>query len=193
MSVVLRATGWIVSAAVLLAGCALAQPRDQAAVPFAPLSPASLGRTVQAEQILRIAYGESGLALQCTASVTPAETSLTCFTALGQRAFHLKHDGQTLSSEAAALNATAISPERILTDLQLAYWPLPALTAAMAGSLWQVSEPVPDVRRLRHNGALYADIYYSGHLASAKSWDGRLWLVNFEQRYSLDIESRAIN
>lgn len=172
------------AAALGLSACALFQPRNPAA-PFAPLPPASLGHTVQAEQILRIAHSERSLTLQCVAGVTPAETSLNCFTALGQRAFHLKHDGQTLSAEAAG-DTEAIAPERILTDLQLAYWPLSALVAALAGSRWQLSEPAPGLRRLRRDGALHTEVHYSG----ATPWNGRLWLVNFEQRYSLDIVSR---
>lgn len=173
-------------AALALSACAALSPRNPPAAAFAPLSPASLGRTVQAEQILRIAYGERSLSLQCLAGVTPAETALTCFTALGQRAFHLKHDGQIVSAETAAQDAPAIAPERILTDLQLAYWPLPALAAALVGGGWQITEPTPGLRRLRRDGALYAEVHYP----SATPWNGRLWLVNFEQRYSLDIESR---
>ncbi len=184
MSVLLRATAWVLSAAVLLSGCAIFQTRNTTGAPFAPLPPASLGRTVQAEQILRIAYGERGLTLQCAAGVTPAETSLSCFTALGQQAFFLKHDGRTFSSEAAAQDA--IAPERILTDLQLAYWPLAVLQAALAGGEWEISEPAPGLRRLRRDGALHTEIHYAG----AEPWNNRLWLVNFEQRYSLDIASQ---
>ena len=176
-----------IAAAGFLYGCSL-MPSAPLPAPFAPLVPASLGRTVQAEQIIRIAHGERSLTLQCTANVTPAETSLNCFTALGQRAFALKHDGQTLSVEPA--DSEAIAPTRILTDLQLAYWPLAALQASVAGGGWQISEPAPGVRRLRRDGALSAEVHYSEHYSSGTPWNGRVWLVNFEQRYSLDIESR---
>lgn len=185
----MRRAAVVLAAALALSACAAFSPRNPPAVAFAPLAPASLGRTVQAEQILRIAYGERSLSLQCVAGVTHAETALSCFTALGQRAFHLKHDGQAVSAETSAQDAAqAMSPERILTDLQLAYWPLPALAAAFAGGGWQISEPTPGLRRLRRDGALYAEVHY----ASASPWNGRLWLVNFEQRYSLDIESRLV-
>lgn len=185
-----RALGFFLplATALVLSACAALSPRNPIAAPFAPLSPASLGRTMQAEQILNIAQSDRSLTLQCAAHVTPSETSLSCFTALGQRAFALKHDGHSISAESAAAGGPAIPPQQILTDLQLAYWPLPALAEAMAGSAWQISEPTPGLRRLRRDGVLYAEVHY----ANPTPWNGRLWLVNFEQRYSLDIESRLL-
>lgn len=178
-------------ATALLTGCALWPAQAPPAAPLAP--PAGLGRAIQAEQILRIAHGERSLTLQCAVGVSAAETVLSCFTALGQRVFQLRHDGQTVRAESAAQTAGAgsegIPPERILADLQLAYWPLPALVAAFEsapGAGWQVTEPATGLRRLRRNGALHAEVHYTGNTP----WTGRLWLVNFEQRYSLDIESR---
>lgn len=171
-------------AAALLTGCALFPPQRLAPAPFAPLTPASLGRSVQAEQILRIAYGEQSLALQCAVSVTAVETAVTCFTALGQRAFQLRHDGHSLHADAA--DAQSMAPDRILTDLQLAYWPLAALSAALPDG-WQLSEPAPGVRRLRRDGVLHTEVHYG----AATPWNGRLWLVNFAQGYSLDIGSRS--
>ena len=66
---------------------------------------------------------------------------------------------------------------------------LPALQRAMAGSEWRVDEPRPGTRQVWRGDKVWAEIHYAG----ASAWDGRSWLVNLEQRYTLDIESRTLH
>ena len=54
-----------------------------------------------------------------------------------------------------------LQPERLLTDLQLVFWPLASLQEPMRAAGWQLSEPAPGTRRLRHGEKLVAEAHYS--------------------------------
>jgi len=180
---------------LLLAGCAggphvRSTPSDERANPNARpiLSPKSLGATLTANQVLRIAFGEHEATLNCVVAVNPQQITIVGVTALGIRAFTVKFDGERVTAEAQAAVPQAITPERLVNDLQLVYWPLPALKDALAHSEWQVSEPAPATRRLRRGDRVIAEAHY----ASADAWNGRTWLVNLEFGYTLNIESQRI-
>jgi len=169
--------------AALLSGCALLPGPGE---PFAPLAPSTFGGTARAEQILHVRHGESGHTLQCYLEVTPEKLTLVGATAMGQRVLTVHQDAHGVRAE-SALPGQGIAPEQVLADLQLALWPLPALQAGL-GPGWRVSEPRPGTRVVLHDGETYAEIHYGGR----SPWDGRLWLVNFGGRYSVDIESRRV-
>jgi hypothetical protein len=171
-------------AALLLSGCASLHGTPTR---FDPLPPASFGGSHRAEQILNYTQGERSMRLQSYVEVSPEKMSVLATTALGQRVLQVSLDASGLHVE-TALPDGAVSPEEVLGNLQLALWPLPALQAALAGTDWTATEPVPGTRRIARSGLAYAEIHYAGRSA----WDGRWWLVNFEQRYSLDIESKTV-
>lgn len=171
--------------AVVLSGCA-AQPRSAGAGPPWPiLPPGSLGGTHGVEQILHAAYGNDEITLRCLVEVTPVRTRVIGLTALGQRVFSIEHDGDGLRAGRAAFAPEQIAPERILGDIQLAFWPLPALRAAVEPAGWHVVEPRPGLRRLLRGGRVVAEVHYD----DPDPWSGRLWLVNLQHDYSLDIRS----
>lgn len=169
-------------ASSLLSGCAL--------LPVAPapplLSPASFGGTARAEQILHVRRGEHGRTLQCYVEVTPSKLTLVGTSAHGQRVLTLHLDERGLHAD-SLLPEGALDPAQVLADLQLALWPLPALQAGL-GPAWRVHEPRPGTRVALRDGETYAEIRYGGRTP----WEGRLWLVNFEGRYSVDIDSHAL-
>ena len=171
-------------AALLLAGCASLHGTPTR---FDPLPPASFGGSHRAEQILNYTQGERSMRLQAYVEISPEKMSVLATTALGQRVLQVSRDAQGLHVE-TALPDGAVSPDEVLNNLQLALWPLPALQAALAGTDWTATEPAPGTRRIAKAGLAYAEIHYANHSA----WDGRWWLVNFEQRYSLDIESKSL-
>lgn len=151
------------------------------------LSPASLEAARSVEQILHAAYGTGEATLQCIVEVTPQRLQVTGLTALGQRVFTLEQDADGVRAEASAFAPQFVDPERIVADMQLAYWPLQALQAAAPEGV-RVSEPRSGVRRLERDGRLVAEV----HFADPDPWNGRLWLVNLEFGYSLDIRSRSL-
>lgn len=115
--------------------------------------------------------------------IGPEKMTLVGATALGQRVLSLVHDAQGLRAEPGIDGSP--DPERVLTDLQLVSWPLPALQAAVAGSDWRIEEPRPGIRQVWRSGRIHAEIHYAGR----SPWEGRSWLVNLEHGYTLDIES----
>lgn len=164
----------------LLSGCALQPPAP------ALLPPASFGGTARAEQILHVRRGERGQTLQCYVEVTPERLLLVGATAHGQRVLTATLDAGGVRAE-SLLPDDAVAPEQVLADLQLALWPLAALQAGLPPD-WRVVEPHPGTRVALRDGETYAEIHYGGRTP----WDGRLWLVNFRGRYSVDIDSRPL-
>lgn len=178
---------------LLLGGCALgaATPvrngAEAVSPPFAPLSPASYGGSVQLEQVLHAAYGARESTLQCFVDISPERLTVVGVTALGQRVFSIEFDGNTLKAERAPFAPAQVSPERILGDLQFAFWPLAAVQAAVANSDWRISEPRSGLRRLQHGDTLVAETHHS----AGNGIPARLWLTNLRDGYTLDIETRV--
>lgn len=179
----------LVAFATLLAACAYVPPApDTGATTLPLLSPASLGKAMQIRQVLHAAHGDQDVTLQCVVSDDLQTLSMVCLTALAQRVFTLGYDGQSLKTWRAPYAPDGIDPARIVADLQFAYWPLTTLESAWRGSGYQLDEPRAGLRRLRQRGRIVAET----HSADSDPWPSRLWLVNFDHDYALDIESSAL-
>jgi hypothetical protein len=180
----LRRLSALLAVSSLAAACSL-WPGREVPAPFAPLAPSTYGGSVRAEQILTLASGGSTSTLQAYVDVTPQQIKLVGLTALAQRVL-------SVTSDASGLSGTAPPPlriENLLADLQLATWPLAALQQAMAGGDFSISEAGRGMRRVLYRGEPYAEVHYAG---PAPPWDGRIWLVNFPYRYTLDIDSHPL-
>lgn len=171
-------------AVLALSACSLL-PGHNILAPPPLLTPASLGSTGGALQVVHAAFGVREVSFQCVVDVDPQRLTLIGLSAEGQRWFGLRYDGSTVASESTPLAPAGLDPQHVLADLQFALWPLAALQQALAGTAWQVSEPAPATRRLRRDGQLVTEVHY----ASADPWRGRLWLSNFDAGYSLAVES----
>ncbi len=154
---------------------------------FAPLAPASLGYAVDADQLLSAAYGARESTLRCIVTVDADTLQVIGLTASGQRVFSLRYDGTRIDGERSAFAPDQVDPLHILTDIQLAFWPLEAVATAAAQRGWQVSEPRPGLRRVSGNGRIVAEVHYAG----PAPWNGRIWLSNFVAGYSLDIRTQS--
>ncbi len=173
----------LILATVLLAGCAhtARQPAGPAPRGLAPVSAVS---PRSASQVIHAAYGERAATLRTALEVSASDIKLVGVTATGQRLFAASYDGQTVHAERGTFVPADIHPERVLADMQLALWPLPALRQAL-GSAYEVAEPFAGVRRLKRDGHLVAEVHYAGD----DPWSGRLWLVSFEHGYSLTVDT----
>ena len=180
-------------ASLTLGGCALLRPapvRQPAAAPRPTLSADTLGTSQIARQVVHAAFGERDATLQCVLQVTPERIALVALNAVGLRLFSVTvANGQTTVERAPGVPDN-VQPERILADIQLAYWPLAALQTAYAGTDWNVTEPFTGTRRLLHDGRLAEEVHYAQN--TDDHWQGRLWLSNFEFGYSLAVDSQPL-
>jgi hypothetical protein len=152
------------------------------------MAPASLGSERIVNQVVRGAFGARELTFSCVVSVKDGSMTLVGMNSLGLRLFTIRYDGNSVQSETMPGMQAAFMPERLLADMQLVFWPFATLEKPMLAAGWQLSEPAPGIRRLRHGERLIAEAHYAGD----DPWTARSWLVNFEHGYSLQIDSQAM-
>jgi hypothetical protein len=175
--------------ALALAGCAWhpsKSTRDAASRPL--VAPATLGAERAANQIVRGALGQREITLNCVVTVKDGMMTVVGLSAIGVRVFTIRYDGQNTTVDNSLPVPPQLTPERMLADLQLVYWPLQALEKTLRDAGWEVSESAPGTRRLRRDARVVAEVHYAG----TDPWNTRSWLVNLEHGYTLNIESKAM-
>jgi hypothetical protein len=175
-----------------LAACA-SKPPVPAAPPAPPvasrplLPPATLGQERQANQVVRASIGARALTFNCVVTVKGGVMTVVGLNATGLRLFTVRYDGSNVQAEKSPGVPASLEPEHLLADLQLVFWPLAALQTRLQPEGWQLSEPAPGTRRLRHGDQLVAEVHYGAE----DPWAGRSLLVNLRFGYSLQIDSQA--
>ncbi|HVF17564.1 MAG TPA: DUF3261 domain-containing protein [Steroidobacteraceae bacterium] len=185
----IRLRSAFVVACVLLTGC-VSRPSNEALseTPRPLLAPATLGADRSATQVVRGAFGEREMTMNCVVTVKGDVMTIVGLSAVGVRLFTMKYDGQATSVDNNVPIPPQLTPERLLADLQLVYWPLNMLEKPLAAAGWQLSEVGSGTRRLRRESRLVAEVHYAG----ADAWSNRAWLVNLEHGYTLSIDSKAL-
>jgi hypothetical protein len=174
--------------AVALLGCA-SHPTQGGGEASRPLvAPATLGVERTVSQVVRGAFGSRDMTMNCVVTVKDGTMTVVGLSAMGLRLFTIRYDGKTTSVENTLPVPPQLTPERLLADLQLVYWPLAALQQPLASAAWQLSEPTPGTRRLRRDERVIAEVHY----ANEDPWQGRSWLVNLEHGYTLSIDSKPM-
>jgi hypothetical protein len=180
---------WIATMALLaIAGCATAPQSPQLSEVRPLVSPASLGTERAVNQVVRGAIGAREVTINCVVNVKDGTMTVVGLSAMGMRLFTIRHDGTEVHAEKGPAMPEQLTPERLLADLQVVFWPLASLQKPLQEAGWQVSEPAPGTRRLRRGDRLIAEVHYSDQ----DPWAGRSWLVNLEYGYSLQIDSKAL-
>jgi hypothetical protein len=165
-----------------LAGCASAVPQ---ATPFrleSPqlrLSPSLLAQPLNLQQHITITAPGHEQAVDVLLEADAAHVQLGVV-AMGQVAARLSWDGRTLVDVKAPWWPQAVSAQRILSDLQLALWPVDAIDAALPPG-WTLVER-GGTRTLSQDGEAVTIVTHPGPQ-----------LVELEQRrehFKLKIESR---
>jgi len=184
-----RARGFCVLGISLLAlGACVSSPPKPSASERPLVAPVTLGGERAISQVVRGAFGSHELTFNCVVTVKESVMTVVGTNSLGLRLFTIRYDGKAVQSETTPAMKGPFLPERLLADLQLVFWPVASLADPLRQAGWQLSEPAPGLRRLRHGEQLVAEAHYS----SEDPWSGRSWFVNFEYGYSLQIDSQAL-
>ena len=169
---------------LLLASVAGCGPLAQSTVPDAILlSPASLGRTVYAMQQIEAEYDGQSWVMQGALEVAPQALRLVGLTALGQRLITLRWDGVKLFEERDSHLPERVQGERILSDLQLVYWPERALRDGLSAA-WRL-EVRDGLRVLFYDDKPFINIRCTG----ADPWQGRCVFEHVRFGYRLTLDS----
>jgi hypothetical protein len=187
---------WITIAAtlsVILAatGCLSQRTRetsDQAQTAVALLAPRLVGDH-SATQVVHGAFGSRDLSINCVVTIKSEQLTIIGLTAMGVRAFTIHYDGQTLRVDNSLPVPPQLTPERLLADVQLVFWPLDELRSAYQQAGMELTQPFSGTRRVRRNDRVISEV----HNAGSDPWSTRSWLVNLEHDYTLSIDSKPLN
>ena len=151
---------WAASAAVCaLAGCTSAPTvpaAERAATLQLALAPAALGCSLAVQQQLTVQPPNgSAQMLDALLEVDGQSVRLALFH-LGQRMGVLSWDGQQLQTQLSRWWPAQLLPAQVLSDMQLALWPAPAIAQALPAG-WQVQEGGQG-RRLSYQSQLRVEV-----------------------------------
>lgn len=116
----------------LIAGCATAPPaRGSASATTSSglilrLSPASFGRAAALTQRITVTTGAQSQTVDALLEVDPTTVRIA-FVSLGQTVGTLTWDGRDLQAQRSVPLPEALTAARVLTDLQLVWWPADAV------------------------------------------------------------------
>ena len=172
---------------LLLAGCAMPQVRvaaGQAAAASTPvlrLPPSARPGTLALQQRLAFRHGDRRESVDALVESDGTTTRLVIH-AQGQVALRLDWDGRQLTQQRAAWLPAALDGERVLSDLQLVFWPVDAIVASLPAG-WSLREENGQ-RILRKGEDIIATVDYPQPLQAR--------LQQYLLGYTLDIESSGI-
>lgn len=132
-----NARAFLLIAWLSLGGCTLL-PSSPPSTP-ALLPPASLGQSLQASQQLQAFFGQEQQQLLIALAVDEQQLRVTGLTPNGQRLLTIAYDGEHTQTEGDQWLPEELDPTLILTQLQLAYWPLATLQNHYSAP-WSLSE-----------------------------------------------------
>ncbi|WP_265305886.1 DUF3261 domain-containing protein [Verminephrobacter eiseniae] len=152
-----------------LAGCAV-----RPLLPVAPmlrLAPSALGREWTVVQQLEVQAGGQKRSLDIALEVD-AQSVRMAFMQWGHTVARLDWDGRQLEQRLVPGWPDAVSAERVLSDLQLVWWPATAVRAALAPG-WRLAES-RQTRELSYAGRTIASIRMvaPGHIELIQHADG---------------------
>jgi len=139
-----------------LMACSLfSQPKE---LPLFPLfSPHDFPQAIQVTQLVTSQVNDLPQTLIAAWSVDKGEMKLVGLTATGQELLRLQYDGDKLTEHYSPLLNVALDGRIVLSQIQLAYWPLKNIQAELSDSAWQVVENRHQ-RQIEFNGHLITTI-----------------------------------
>ncbi|AZN36314.1 DUF3261 domain-containing protein [Iodobacter ciconiae] len=175
----------LIALLALLGGCASEATKMN--LPALHLAPAAFGGSVTLTQRLSVTPLPAGGALpknlDALLEIDPEQVQLAGF-ALGQRILTISWNGQSLTSNRHALLPKEVDEQRVLRDVQLVYWPLAAVQAALPAG-WVLSEE-GNIRKLTLDQQNTITVRYH----ATPRWAGQAELENKLEHYRLVIDSK---
>jgi hypothetical protein len=188
--------GVIVGAGLVLAGCAHvgatpsgppnAQVTVAPGVVFTLPPPATLGRSVEAQQLITARYLNDTFTFETSISATPARLLVVGTDSLGRRAMTIEWTGDDLKVESAPWVPAQLRARNIIADIMLLHWPPAAVRAGLAPDD-AVREVGPGHRVIAVDGRDMISIDHED--GASGSWSGRWHYRNLGWGYDLDIQS----
>lgn len=146
------------------------------------LPPAALGAELSLAQRITVVRGAERQGFDALLEADASVVRVAAL-ALGQRVASLSWDGERFESQVSPRVPGFVTAQRILTDVQLAWWPAAAVQAGLpADCALEVTETG---RVLRRGGATVVLVSYEG---AAPAWR-RVTLRHLERGYTLEIDS----
>lgn len=146
------------------------------------LPPASLGRELHLAQRVTVVRGEERRSFEAQLEVDASAVRIAAV-ALGQTIATLVWDGASLEQKVSVHVPKTVTASRILSDVQLAWWPAEAIRAGLpAGYLL---EDTLGARVVTERGAPFASVTYQG---TPPAWS-QVRLTQHRFGYVLEIES----
>ncbi|MCA3013180.1 MAG: DUF3261 domain-containing protein [Myxococcaceae bacterium] len=145
------------------------------------LSPASCGCTLALDQRLTISHGTTSHGVDARLEIDAASVDVALLAA-GQVVGTLRWDGERLEAHAPVAWPQMVTPARVLSDLQLVWWPAEAVRNALPSSWTLVEGPL--TRQLRQGGLDLVSVRYEGR---PPGW--QKVVLERPSRYTIEIES----
>ena len=174
----------VLALATFVEACAAARPRPTPTdPPLLALSPASLAAELHLVQRVTVERGDRSWVFDALVEADRSEVLIAALV-MSQAVARLKWDGQRLEEEHSAQTPDAIQPARILSDVQLAFWPASAVRDGLPPHFDLDEGPL--TRSVTRDGKPFAMLRYVG---TPPAWS-RVELTHFVYGYRLIIESK---
>jgi Protein of unknown function (DUF3261) len=167
-----------------LSGCALLTPSDDAELAELMPMASPIGPTRRIMQQLTAVWTDRQETLLCVLELDKQHIAIAGLTKDGISLFNVNYDGKKVALDKSPLMPVGFSPELIIKDLQLVYWPQAELQKIMPKQ-WHL-ETDNHHRHLSFNHEQYIDVDY---LQPDAVWAKSVVLTNHRYHYQLHIKT----
>lgn len=180
---------WLI---LVLGGCGLLPEPRPAPPPLLP--PASFGKNLQVSQLLEIATPKTALTdapqqLLIVVAIDHQQLRVTGLTPAGQRLMNITYDGQRVQANGTHRLPEWLTPQTILSQLQLAHWPLAALQHNYSAP-WQLSGTSQQRQLSRENQPIVTVDYTS---PTAATFSPGQSINLYDHRFDVSLTIRTLN
>ncbi len=149
-------------------------------IPFAP----PLGPSRRIVQEITAKWQDRQETILCVLELDERHIAIAGLSGDGISLFNINYDGKKVDMDKSPLLPSGFSPEFMVKDLQLAYWPLAELQKRLSKQ-WRL-EADDKQRRLYFDSGKYVDVDY---LQPDPNWAKSVVLTNHRYHYQLHIKT----